>query len=240
MGTVWCVNISNPMPVAMPSKGTPAKPCLEDPALLTGHFTRNEFLASVFEHLEDQDEPLGSNPLTWGDLYCPTLHNHERQPAANGRQVFHVGVRTLEGDGHRTWVPGLETPEFKQGVARLVVNVPKEAKSLTDHPKYQAKMDAIFKIYEDILSGKTCKKLPVRGAFERATIPLNQGYRRQRHLDLHMKGERQQAMVKILTELIERVWTEPCSMQWAPPRFVIPKKVTGEWRLIVDYRDLNL
>ena len=43
----------------------------------------------------------------------------------------------------------------------------------------------------------------------------------------------------ILRESIDRVWFEPCHSEWASPCFVVPKKVAGEWRLVVDYRGLN-
>ena len=46
-------------------------------------------------------------------------------------------------------------------------------------------------------------------------------------------------MEKILREFIERGWLEPCHSQWAPPCFVVPKKVAWEWRLVVHYRGLN-
>ena len=46
-------------------------------------------------------------------------------------------------------------------------------------------------------------------------------------------------MIKILKEVIVRRWIELCSSEWASPCFVVPKKVVGEWRLVVEYRDLN-
>ena len=120
-----------------------------------------------------------------------------------------------------------------------VVNVPKEAKLLADHPEYKAKMEVIFKVYGDVLSGKPCQNPPVRGAFGEATIPLKQGYRPVHHRDFQMKGQREQAMIKVLKEFIAQGWTEPCSSEWASPFFVVPKKVAGEWWLVMDYLDLN-
>ena len=32
---------------------------------------------------------------------------------------------------------------------------------------------------------------------------------------------------------------EPCHSEWASLCFVFPKKVAGEWRLVVNYRSLN-
>ena len=46
-------------------------------------------------------------------------------------------------------------------------------------------------------------------------------------------------MEKILRDFIQRGWLEPCHSEWASPCFVAPKKVAGEWRLVVDYRGLN-
>ena len=46
-------------------------------------------------------------------------------------------------------------------------------------------------------------------------------------------------MEKILRDFIQRGWLEPCHSEWASPCFVVPKKVAGEWRLVVDYRGLN-
>ena len=73
-----------------------------------------------------------------------------------------------------------------------VVKVLKEAQLLADHPKYKAKMEEIFKVSRDVLSGKPCQRPPVRGAFSEATIPLKQGYWPQRHCKFQMKGEQEQ------------------------------------------------
>ena len=59
------------------------------------------------------------------------------------------------------------------------------------------------------------------------------------HQEFALRGERKEAMEKILRESIDRDWLEPCHSEWASPCFVAPKKVAGEWRLVVDYRGLN-
>ena len=46
-------------------------------------------------------------------------------------------------------------------------------------------------------------------------------------------------MEKILRDFIVRGWLEPCHSEWASPCFVVPKKVAGKWRLVVDYCGLN-
>ena len=111
---------------------------------------------------------------------------------------------TRKGDSRATWMPDSGTPESRHLAVSSVVNVPKEAKSSADNPKYKTKMEEIFKVYSELLSGKPCQNPPARGAFVEASIPLKQGYRHRRHRDFRMKGEREQALIKILKEFIER------------------------------------
>ena len=54
-----------------------------------------------------------------------------------------------------------------------------------------------------------------------------------------LQGERKADMDKILPEFINRGWLEPCHSECASPCFVVPKKVAGEGRLVVDCRGLN-
>ena len=80
----------------------------------------------------------------------------------------------------------------------------------------------------------------VRGQYGDAKIrlkpdPCVYGYR-----EFALRGERKEAMEKILRDFIERGWLEPCHSKWASPCFVVLKKVAGEWRLVVNYRGLNV
>ena len=84
---------------------------------------------------------------------------------------------TRKDKGRETWVPDSGLPESGHAAVSSVVNVLKGATALANHPKYKAKMEEIFKVYGDLLSGKLCQNPPVRGAFGEATIPLKQGYR---------------------------------------------------------------
>ena len=79
----------------------------------------------------------------------------------------------------------------------------------------------------------------VREPYGEAKIRLKLDPRVYRHREFALRGERKEAMKKILREFIERGWLEPCHSEWASPCFVPPKKVAGEWRLVVDYRGLN-
>ena len=113
-------------------------------------------------------------------------------------------------------------------MVRSVVNVPKEAKRLTEHQKYKAKMDEIIKIYGEVLIGKACQRPPVRGESGEATMP--RGYRPPLHCDFQMKGEHGQTVVNILQGFIERGWIEPCA-SGPPPAVSLERnqRGSGSW-----------
>ena len=92
---------------------------------------------------------------------------------------------------------------------------------------------------ETFFSGKPVFPSPVRGPYGEAKIRLKQDPRVYRHREFALRRERKEAMEKILRDFIERGWLEPCHSEWASPCFVVPKKVAGEWRLVVDYCRLN-
>ena len=60
------------------------------------------------------------------------------------------------------------------------------------------------------------------GGFGEATIPLRKGYWPPRHRNFEMKGEREQAMVKILKDFIERGWIELSSSERTSRCFGLP------------------
>ena len=80
---------------------------------------------------------------------------------------------------------------------------------------------------------------PVRGRYGEAKIRLKPDPSVYRHREFALRGKRKEAMEKIILEFIERGWRKPCHSEWASPCFVVPKKMAGEWRLVVDYRGLN-
>ena len=141
--------MSNRMHPGVQSKGSADKSLREDPVLLRGSFTRNEFVASVLKDWADHNKPP-----TWGDLYRPTRPNHQPQPEAVGRQNVQEGVMIGESNCCKMWVLWSGTPESRHAEVSWVVNVVKGAKSLVDHPKYKAKIEKILKIYGDVLNGK--------------------------------------------------------------------------------------
>ena len=131
---------------------------------------------------------------------------------------------------------GVATPQ-----ASSVVQVPGKAKAESDDcPKIQELRARLKQKYgETFFSGKPVFPPPVGGPYGEAKIRLKQDPRVYRHRDFALRGERKEAMEKILRDFIERGWLEPCHSEWASPCFVVPKKVASEWRLVVDYRGLN-
>ena len=170
--------------------------------------------------MSSQDEPIGGNPPTYGDL-----------------------VRGKTRDcplGHLGRPPELKpcggTPQVSS-----VVQVPGKAKAESDEcPKIQALRARLKQKYGDtFFSGKPVFPPAVRGPYGEAKIRLKPDPRVYRHRELALRGERKEAMEKILREFIERGWLEPCHSEWASPCFVVPKKVAREWRLVVEDRGLN-
>ena len=190
-------------------------------SIVSGSYDGNTFVQRVLDHLSSQDEPIGGNPPTYGDLF--------RGKTRDG-PLGHLG-RPPEPK-----TSGVATPQVSS-----VVQVPGKAKAESDDcPKIQALRARLKQKYGDtFFSGKPVFPPPVRGPYGEAKIRLKQDPRVYRHREFALRGERKEAMEKILRDFIQRGWLEPCHSEWASPCFVVPKKVAGEWRLVVDYRGLN-
>ena len=193
----------------------------EPDSIVSGSYDGDTFVRRVLDHLSSQDEPIGGNPPTYGDLF--------RGKTRDG-PLGHLG-RPPEPKPS-----GVATPQVSS-----VVQVPGKAKAESDDcPKIQALRARLKQKYGDtIFSGKPVFPPPVRGPYGEAKIRLKQDPRVYRHREFALRGERKEAMEKIPRDFIERGWLEPCHSEWASPCFVVPKKVAGEWRLVVDYRGLN-
>ena len=190
-------------------------------SIVSGSYNGNTFVQRVLDHMSSQDEPPGGNPPTYGDLF--------RGKTRDG-PLGHLG-RPPEPKPS-----GVATPQVSS-----VVEVPGKAKAESDDcPKIQALRARLKQKYGDtFFSGKPVFPPPVRGPYGEAKIRLKQDPRVYRHREFALRGERKEAMEKILSDFIERGWLEPCHSEWASPCFVVPKKVAGEWRLVADYRGLN-
>ena len=57
---------------------------------------------------------------------------------------------------------------------------------------------------------------------------------------IRLVGERGAGEQEIVEDFLARGWIEPCpASEWASNGFVVPKKKKGQWRLVVDYCQLN-
>ena len=189
-------------------------------SIVSGSYDGNTFVRRVLDHMSRQDEPISGNPPTYGDLF--------RGKTRDG-PLGHLG-RPPEPK------PCGGTPQVSS-----VVQVPGKAKAESnDCPKIQALRARLKQKYgETFFSGKPVFPPPVRGPYGEAKIRLKPDPRVYGHREFALRGERKEAMERILREFIERGWLQPCHSEWASPCFVVPKKVAGEWRLVVDYRGLN-
>ena len=105
-----------------------------------------------------------------------------------------------------------------------------------DCPKIQALRARRKQKYGDaFFSGEPVLPAPVRGPYGEAKIRLKPDPRVYRHRKFALRGERKEAMEKILRKFMGRGGLAPCHSEWASPCFVVPKEAAGEWRLVVDY-----
>ena len=123
---------------------------------------------------------------------------------------------------------------------RSVVSIPKQAaEEAQENPKVAELKERVINAYPRLFSGVANKNPPDRGRFGTARIKLKPNPKIYRHWEYQLQGDRAEAMKKLLAEFIERGWIEPSDSEWASPAFIAPKKEKGEWRLVVDYRNLN-
>ena len=189
-------------------------------SIVSGSYDGNTFVRRVLDHMSSQNEPICGNPPTYGDLF--------RGKTRDG-PLGHLG-RPSEPK------PCGGTPQVSS-----VVQVLGRAKAESNEcPKIQARRARLKQKYgETFFSGKPVFPPPVRGLYCVAKIRLKPNPRVYRHREFALRGERKEAIEKILREFIERGWLEPCHSEWASRCFVVLKKVAGERRLVVDYRGLN-
>ena len=213
----------------------------DDKMLVTGKYEKDELVARVMDHIADQyDDPVGSDPPTWGFPRVGTGSDEHQPEAANFRRLS-VGVETNDDeDGISDEEKSDSDPEEAYTPVRSVVSIPKQAaEEAQENPKVAELKERLIKAYPRLFSGVANKNPPDRGRFGTAKIKLKPNPKIYRHREYQLQGDRAEAMKKLLAEFIERGWIEPSDSEWASPAFIVPKKEKGEWRLVVDYRGLN-
>ena len=70
----------------------------DDQNLITGKFTKNEFVARIMDYMADQDEPVGSNPPTWS-FPCSGIGSKPNTPfnIQEFRKIS-AGLQTHDGE----------------------------------------------------------------------------------------------------------------------------------------------
>ena len=181
----------------------------------------NTFVRRVLDHMSSQDKPIGGNPPTYGNLF----HGKAR----DGR-MCHLG-RLPEPKRS-----GVTTPQVSS-----VVQVPSKATAESHEcPKIHALRARLKQKYVDtFFSGKPVFPAPLRGPYGEARIRLKPDPRVYQDRDFALRGERKDAMEKVLREFIHRGPLEPYHSELASPCFVVPKKVARKWQLVVNYSSLN-
>ena len=206
----------------------------DDKMLVTGKYEKDEFVARVMDHIADQyDGPVGSDPLTW-DFSRMGADSDSHQPDAANFGRLSVGRAPHDDEN------GISDPEEAYTAVRSVVSIPKQAaEEAQENPKVAELKERLINAYPRLFSGVANKNSPDRGRFGTAKIKLKPNLKIYRHWEYQLQGDRAKAMKKLLAEFIERGWIEPSNSEWASPAFIVPKKVKGERRLVVDYRGLN-
>ena len=117
--------------------------------IVFGSYERNTFMRRVLDHMSSQDEPVGGNPPTYGDIF--------QGKARDGRIVHRGRPPELKPSGS-------DTPQVSS-----VVQVPGEAKAESDKcRKIQALRARLKEKYgSTFFSGKPVFPPPVCGPYGR-------------------------------------------------------------------------
>ena len=136
-------------------------------SIVSGSYDGNTFVKGVLDHMSSQDEPIGGNPPTYGDLF---------------------GGKTRDGPlGHQGRPPERScggTPQISSAV-----QVPRKAKAESDDcPKIQALRARLKQKYgETSFSGKPVFPPLVLGPYGEAKIRLEPDPRVYRHREFALR-----------------------------------------------------
>ena len=183
----------------------------------------------------------GGEDITWPDQVAPRGRKASSTRKINPQTSTLFCGKAPDGPMGQVRRPAeLETSGIATPQVSSVVRVPGKAKAESDEcPKIQAFRARLKQKYGDtLLSGKPVFPPPIRGPYGEAKIRLKPDPRVYRHREFALRGERKESMENDFREFIDTGWLEPFHSEWASPRSVVPKKVAGEGRLVVDYRGL--
>ena len=139
-------------------------------SIVSGSYDGNTFVKRVLDHMSSQDEPIGGNPPTYGDLFRGKTRDGPLGHLGRPPEPKPSGVATPQGSS--------------------VVQVPGKAKAESDEcPKIQALRARLRQKYGDtFFSGKPVFPPPVRGPYGEAKIRLKPDPRVYRHREVRPEG----------------------------------------------------
>ena len=148
-------------------------------------YNGNTIVRRVLDHMSSQEEPIGRNPPTYGDLFCGKAPEGPMGLLGRPPELKKSGVATTQ--------------------VSSVVQVPGKAKAQSNEcPKIQAVRSSLKQKYGDtFFSGKAVFPPPVPGPNGEAKIRLKPDPLVYRHREFALRGERKETMEKVLREFID-------------------------------------
>ena len=179
------------------------KACWEVDAIVSGSYDGNTFVRRVLDHLSSQDERIGGNPATYGDLF---------KGKAQDGPMGHLG---RPPEPKTNWIA---TPQVSS-----VVQVPGKAKAESDEClKIQALRARLKQKYGDsFFSRKPVFPPPVRGPYGEAKIRLKPDPKVYPHREFALRGERKEAMERT------KVGWSPVTLSGPPAASSYPRRWPG-------------
>ena len=80
---------------------------------------------------------------------------------------------------------------------------------------------------------------PVRNSLGLARIELKPGVIPVKQRPYVLIGDRRDAVIELIVGFEKQGLIEECISPWLSPAFPVPKKESGKWRLVIDYRVVN-
>ena len=115
-----------------------------------------------------------------------------------------------------------------------------ETRDPITNEKVEEKRQKILEDYKSsVFSGKTTGSPPVRGPLGEAEVILKPGAKPVKQKAFAISGERRDAWIRLIDQLVKDGKIEAGYGPWNSPSFPVPKKLPGDYRLVVDYRALN-
>ena len=192
----------------------------DHPSVMVPPDSDSEDLAQYFSVLSEiKSEALGHMAWKMGNLGMKIFPHEE---------VSEKVVREIA----RNMVRGEETLKMVRKI--VVTGQPYES------PQVQSFRDKILHRFKDtVFRTKMGHHPPIRGPFCEATISIKPGFVPVKQRSFRLVGERRDGLIGLIDGLLGEDKIEVGAGPWNSPAFPVPKKVKGDWRLVIDYRAVN-